>query len=68
MEIMIGIIIGLITTNILTIVLYFNQKKKKPTEYGNLELLSDLINNNKTIIEIKRIAPGKIFLRSPRDL
>lgn len=57
----------LILSNFLFIILYF-KKPKKEVSYDNLELLSDLINNNKAIIEVRRIAPGRLFLRSPRDL
>lgn len=34
----------------------------------DLRLLSDLMTNGHTLIQIKRIAPEEYFVRSPRDM
>lgn len=69
MEITLLIVIGvLVVTNATTVVFLTRKKKKGFESYSNLDLLSDLVNNHKSLIEIKRIAPGEVFLRSPRDV
>ena len=44
------------------------QDKMKPKVEKDLRLLSDLMSNERAIIEIKRIAPSSMFIRSPKDM
>lgn len=45
---------------------YSNSKRAKVDK--DMALLSDLMNKDRAIIEIRRIAPSSMFIRSPRDL
>jgi hypothetical protein len=65
-SIFILVILILVVSNGLT--LYFLKKKPgKTQDFSELELLSDLVNNHRAMIEIRRIDPAEIFLRSPKS-
>ena len=65
------ILIALLIASII-INIYFFSRKIKSSEKAKIEkdlgLLTDLMSQDRAIIEIKRIAPQSMFIRSPRDL
>ncbi len=46
----------------------FFQKSQHHKTQKDLKLLHDLMSRDRAIIEIRRIAPQSMFIRSPRDL
>lgn len=49
--------------------LSFRNKSAVSKTKSDLNLIADLCSNEgRTIIEIKRIAPSSMFVRSPRDI
>lgn len=53
--------------NIYTSIKLFKNSKQGKVQ-KDLTLLNDLMNRDRAIIEIRRIAPQQIFLRSPKDI
>jgi hypothetical protein len=57
----------LFLSNIIFIVLYIRGKKQtEPTD--SLHILTDLLKRHRVLVELKRIEPGQVFLRSPKDV
>ncbi len=66
MIIIISLIIFLLVFNSsLILFLIFHNKKPNQTDL-DIELLSDLSQRNRSLIEIKRISPESFFIRNPR--
>ena len=70
MELILLVIIGLLLiSNAIFVYLYAKKKNKRGlSDYSDLALLSDLVNNHQAMIKITRVDPGNIFLRSPKDV
>jgi hypothetical protein len=64
-------LLALVISNVYFIYRYHKLSKIKKPPIGpkeDIALLHDLMKNNRTLIEIKRIAPSEYFIRSPKDM
>jgi len=61
------ICIFLFVSNMVFIVLYTRKPKQIKQDNESIQILADLLKNRRVLVELRRVDPGQVFLRSPRD-